>query len=66
MIDGGSVPIGFFKYIFFIFKKFLTRPKESYYISKNILRGFWRYYVQKDKKYNQKDFPDACIGWSEI
>ena len=52
MIDGISFPVGFFKYTFFIFKRFATKPRESYYISKNILRGFWRYYVHKDKKYN--------------
>jgi len=52
MIDGGHFSFGFLKYLFFIFKSFLTKPKESYYISKNIVRGFWRYYVKKDKKYN--------------
>lgn len=54
MLDGGhiSVPFGFIKSSFNILYSFVTKPKETWYIYKNRFFGLWRYYIQKEKKYN--------------
>jgi hypothetical protein len=53
MIDSGmSLPVGFMKNFLIMTYKFIINPKETYYISKNIIKGLWRYYKIRDRKYN--------------
>ncbi|MDQ7044732.1 MAG: hypothetical protein Q9M40_07035 [Sulfurimonas sp.] len=52
MIDGFTVPTGLLKSSVIGIWKFATSPKDTYHICCNALKGFYRYYVNKDKKYN--------------